>query len=77
MMHSCVASYLRNDAQSLPQALQADVPNVLSSDVDVALLGLVEAEQKPNDGALPASGFRNHHHITLRSSPHPHRHLLM
>lgn len=50
----CV-SHLRDDPQRLPQAVQADLSDILSSYVDVALLRLIEAEQEPHNGALPAT----------------------
>lgn len=54
-MCSCV-SHLRYDPQSPPQAVKADVSDVLSPDVNVPLLRLVEAEQQPHNGALPVTG---------------------
>lgn len=49
------ASDLRYDPQTLPQAVEADVSDILSRYVDVPLLGLIEAEQQPHNGALPAA----------------------
>lgn len=52
----CVcAADLWDDPQTLPQAVEADVSDILPRDVDVPLLGLVEAEQQAHNGALPAS----------------------
>lgn len=48
-------SDLWDDPQTFPQAVEADLPDALPSDVDVPMLGLVEAEKQANDGALPAS----------------------
>lgn len=50
-----IFSYLRNNPQNLPQAVKADVSDILPRYVDVPPLGLVEAEQKPHNGALPAT----------------------
>lgn len=47
-------SDLRYDSQSLSQAVQADFSDILPCDVDVTPLGLIEAEEQPHNGALPA-----------------------
>lgn len=49
------ASDLWYNPQRLPQAVEADVSDVLPRYVDVPPLGLIEAEQQPHNGALPAS----------------------
>lgn len=51
----CRVSDLRYNPQSSPQAVEADVSDVLPCYIDVPLLGLKEAEQQANDGALPAT----------------------
>lgn len=63
---------LRYDSYGLPQAIQADVSDVLPSNVDVPLLGLVEAEQQPHDGALPATrhGTNGQHRSVCRLRHH-------
>lgn len=55
---------LRYNPQRLPQAVEADVSDILPRDVDVPLLGLIEAEQQPHNGALPATrrGTNRQHH---------------
>lgn len=50
----CVSN-LGNNTQSLPQAVKADVSDILPRYVDVPPLGLIEAEQQPHNGALPAT----------------------
>lgn len=56
-------SHLRNDPQRLPQAVQADLSDILPTYVDVAPLRLIEAEQEPHNGALPATtGGTDHQH---------------
>lgn len=45
--------HLRHDAHSFPQTLQTNVTDVLARDEDVALLGLVETIEQPDDRALP------------------------
>lgn len=59
----CVSN-LGNNTQSLPQAVKADVSDILPRYVDVPPLGLIEAEQQPHNGALPATRreiTRQHH----------------
>lgn len=55
------ASDLRYDSQTLPQAVKADVPDILPRYVDVSLLGLTEAEQQPHNGALPTTRHGTNH----------------
>lgn len=75
-VHACVrivcASDLRYDPQTLPQAVKADVSDILPRYVDVPLLGLIEAEQQPHNGALPATrrGTNRQHDSVCELHPH-------
>lgn len=64
-------SDLRYDPQRLPQAVEADVSDILPRYVDVPLLRLVEAEQKPHNGALPATrgGTNRQYHCVCELRP--------
>lgn len=68
----CVSD-LGYDAQSFPQAVKADVSDILPRYVDVPLLRLIEAEQQPHNGALPATrgGTNRQHHSVCEPYPHP------
>lgn len=65
------ASDLRYNPQCLPQAVKADVSDILPRYVDVPLLGLKEAEQQPHNGALPATrrGTNRQHHSVCKLYP--------
>lgn len=65
------ASDLRYDPQTLPQAVEADVSDILPRYVDVPLLGLIEAEQQPHNGALPATrrGTNRQHNSVCELNP--------
>ena len=66
------ASDLWYDPQTLPQAVKADISDILSCYVDVTLLGLIEAEQQPHNGALPATrrGTNCQHNSVCELHPH-------
>lgn len=71
MLCWCISD-LRYDPQRLPQAVKADVSDILPRYVDVPLLGLIEAEQQPHNGALPATrrGTNCQHHCVCELHPH-------
>lgn len=68
----CCATDLRYDPQTLPQAVEADVSDILPRYVDVPLLGFIEAEQQPHNGALPATrrGTNRQHNSVCELHPH-------
>lgn len=68
----CCATDLRYDPQTLPQAVEADVSDILPRYVDVPLLGLIEAEQQPHNSALPATrrGTNRQHNSVCELHPH-------
>lgn len=70
LLCGCV-SYLRYDPQRLPQAVKADVSDILPRYVDVPPLGLKEAEQQPHNGALPETrrGTNRQHHSICELHP--------
>ena len=53
--------FLRHDTKGLPQFVGGEVPDVLAIEVDLAFVGLIEAEQQFGQRALAATG-RPHQH---------------
>lgn len=72
----CV-SHLRYDSQTLPQAVEVDVSDILPRYVDVPPLGLIEAEQQPHNGALPANGRGTNCQYNSVCELHPHSVLMI
>lgn len=72
----CVSD-LRYNPQRPPQAVKADVSDILPRYVDVPPLGLKEAEQQPHNGALPATRRGTNHQHYSACELHPHSLLMI